>query len=227
MAGQSATATAPVDISPGFWEREASHHPKPLTPLGSTLLLEGFNQAWPKIFEEFGLLLDGFELREIGGYVYQRARPFGGRESDGGSLPPKPVLWLLLRLHPAFRRRIARCKEAMHARLDRTLVERWYEEWRPRLIADIGRWRSVNLTSLSDERLAAHLRELREWILNTASVHFNLAVAHIFPLALLTFFCRDRLGYGDHQVLPLLSGLSEASSEPALELARDGEHDQA
>ena len=36
----------------------------------------------------------------------------------------------------------------------------------------------------------------------------------------LTFFLRDHLGYGDEQVLPLLSGLSETSSEPARALAK-------
>ena len=220
MAGESPSVKAPVDVPPGFWEWEASHHPKPLTPLGSSFLLDSFNQAWPKIFEEFGVLLESLEQREIGGYVYQKARPFGGRDSGGHTLPPKPIMWLLLRLHPAFRRRIARCKEAMGARLDRSLVERWYGEWRPRLIADIDRWRSVDLMSLPGEDLAVHLRDLREWMLNAASVHFNLAVAQIVPLALLTFFCRDRLGYGDQQVLPLFSGLSGASSEPALELAK-------
>ncbi len=209
-----------MDAPPGFWQREASHYPKPLTPLGASLTLEGFNQAWPKICADFGLLLETLEIREIGGYVYQTARPFGVSESGAGKQPPKPLLWLLLRLHPALRRRTARCKETIRRRLDRRLIERWYEEWRPRLITDIDRYRRVDMTSLSDEELGAHLSELRQWSLGAAEVHFYLAVAYGFPLARLAFFNRDHLGYDDGQTVALLSGLSDASSEPALELAK-------
>jgi pyruvate,water dikinase len=153
-------ATA-IDVPPGFWQREASHYPRPLTPLGSSLLLTGINQAFPKVFAEFGLLLETLEFREIGGYVYQRVKPFGVSGSGSRTLPPKAAVWLMLRLHPSFRRRTARCKEAMRSRLDRTLIDRWYAEWRPQLTADIGRWRSVDLTALfalSSERAGFDLR---------------------------------------------------------------------
>lgn len=209
-----------MDAPPGFWQREASHFPKPMTPLGASFVLEGYNRAWPKIFADFGLLLDALELREIGGYVYQRAKPFGVSESGGGKLPPKPLLWLLLRLHPAFRRRTARCKEAVLERLDRRLIERWYEEWRPRLITDIDRYRRMDMTALSDEELGTHLGELRQWFLDASEIHFLLAVGYNIPIARLAFFCRDHLGYDDGQTVALLSGLSDASSEPARELAK-------
>ena len=220
MAIESKAETTRIDAPPGFWQREASHYPKPMTPLGSSLFLDGANQSFPKVFAEFGLLLETIEFREIGGYVYQRAKPYGVGEAGGGNLPPKVVLWLLLRLHPAFRRRTARCKEAIRSRQDRVLIERWYGEWRPRLIKDIDRWRSVDLTALSDDGLAAHLSELRQWAFEAFDMHFFLAPAYAFPITGLAFFCRDHLGYADGQTLALLSGLSEASSEPALALAK-------
>lgn len=209
-----------MDAPPGFWQREASHFPKPVTPLGASLVLEAFNRAWPKVFADFGAPVEALELREIGGHVYQRAKPFGVSESGGGKLPPKPLLWLLLRLHPAFRRRNARCGEAVRERLDRKLIGRWYEEWRPRLIADIDRYRGTDMTSLSDEGMGAHLKELKDWLLDAGEVHFYLAAANTTPFARLAFFCRDHLGHDDGQTLALLSGLSDASSEPAVELAR-------
>jgi len=208
-----------VDIPPGFWQRETSHYPKPLTSLGSSFLLETLNENSRKVFEEFGVLLEGLEFREIRGYVYQSLKPLGGRASPR-RLPPKPVLWLLLRLHPVFRRRIARCKSVMQTRLDRQLIGRWYEDWRPKLITDIERWRSMDLTSLSDEALAAHLSEIRDWAHTAIGIHSQLGPACAGPLALLAFFCRDQLRYEDGEVLTLLSGLSSASSEPSSELAR-------
>lgn len=234
MGGESSPRTAPVDVPTGFWQREASHYPKPLTPLGASFMLEGFNQAWRKVCEEFGVLLEGLELREIGGHVYFRAKPLRVGGSSGGKLPPRVVLWLMLRLHPTFRRRISRCKEVIRKRLDRAMIQRWYDEWRPRLIGDIERWRSVDLTSLSDAELAAHLSELRRWGSQAMEIHFYLTPAFSFPVARLAFFCRDSLGYDDGQVVGLLSGLSKASSEPGAALAelanvikRDAELTQA
>ena len=219
MTSRNAQITGGVEVPAGFWQREKSHYPKPLTPLGSSLLLTGINQAFPKVFAEFGLLLETLEFREIGGYVYQRVKPFGVSGSGSRPLPPKAAVWLMLRLHPSFRRRTARCKEAMRSGLDRTLIDRWYQEWRPQLTAGIGRWRSVDLTSLSGEELPAHLGELREWTFDAIDVHFFLSAAGL-SLVRLAFFCREHLGYDDRQMLGLLSGLSEASSEAALDLAR-------
>jgi pyruvate,water dikinase len=208
-------------IPPGYWQREASHNPRPLTPLGYSLFNEGANQAFPKVFADFGLLLETLEFRNIGGYVYTSARPFGAPVGDGGGrMPPRPLLWLALRLHPAFRRRIAACKKALRGRLDRTLIERWYSEWRPGLVADMARLRAIDLASLSDAQLAAHFEELRRWFDGACDVHFYLSGANGFPLARLAFFCRDRLGYDDMRTLSLMSGLSGASSAPAIALAQ-------
>jgi len=208
-------------IPAGYWQREASHNPRPLTPLGSSLFTRGVNRAFPKVFADFGLLLETMEFREIGGYVYTSAKPFGvGAGDGGGRTPPKPLLWLALRLHPAFRRRIATCKKALRGRLDHTLIERWYGEWRPRLIADMARLRAIDLASLSDAQLAAHFEKLRGWFEDACDVHFCLSGANGFPLARLVFFCRKHLGYDDLRTLSLMSGLSGASSAPTIALAR-------
>ncbi len=216
------TSAAKTNVSPppGYWQREASHYPKPLTPLGADFLIEPINSAFRKMFEEFGFPLEALEFRDIGGYVYQRMKPLGAGEGAGpSSLPPKFVLWTVLRLHPAFRKRAARCKEAFQTRLDRQYVERWYDEFRPQLTKDIARLRAVDLTSLSDEQLAAHVDEVWRFGQHAFDVHFLLTLTW-FPIISLTFFCRDQLGYSDVDVLPLLAGLSETSSEPARALAK-------
>jgi hypothetical protein len=153
------TAAAPgADIPAGYWQREASHNPRPLSTLGANVFIEGVSQSFPKMFAEFGMLLQALEYREIGGYAYNSLVPLGGRSER--PLPPKLVLWFALRAAPAFRKRLKRCKEALSQRLDRQLVERWYGEWRPKLAADIERLRAVDLASLSDAALAAHVEEL-------------------------------------------------------------------
>lgn len=205
---------------PGYWQREASHYPKPLTPLGADFLVEPINSAFRKVFEEFGFPLEGLEFREIGGYVYQRLKPLGAGDGAGPTtLPPKFVLWTVLRVHPAFRRRAARCQESLDTRADKKFVERWYDEYRPRLTKDIERLRAVKLADLSNEDLATHVSEVWRFGQYGLDVHFYLTLTW-FPMVNLSFFLRDHLGYGDENVLPLLSGLSETSSEPARALAK-------
>ena len=217
------TQTAPTDaeaIPRGYWEREASHQPRPLTPLGESVFLDGVNQSFPKVFAEMGLLLEALEFRTIRGYVYTHARPFGVKERQGGALPPKPLLWLLMRTVPALRRRNATCARALRERVDAKMLDRWRDEWRPTLETDIARLRALDLAAMSDDALAQHLTDLRAWINDAFDVHFFLSVSNGYPLARLIFFCRDHLGYDDMRSLALLSGLSSASSEPALALAR-------
>jgi pyruvate,water dikinase len=72
---------------------------------------------------------------------------------------------------------------------------------------------------MSDEQLSAHLAELRAWTFDAFDIHFYLTAPYTFAIAKLSYFCRDYLGYDDLQVTRLLSGLSEASSEPAIALA--------
>lgn len=212
--------STPIEIPAGFWEREDSHNPKPLTPLGSSIFVDGLNRSFRTLFADLGLLIETLAFREIGGYVYNSAVPLGGAGGAPGKMPPKPVLWLALRLHPAFRRRLKRCKQVTRTRYDRQLLDRWFGEWRPRLIADIERLRAVDVVALPDDRFAAHVAGLRDWVFDAFDVHFYMTAPYGFAMAKLAFFCRDHLGYDDLQTTLLLSGLSEASSEPAVALAQ-------
>jgi pyruvate,water dikinase len=62
----------PVDVPAGFWERDASHFPLPLSPMTRSLLTAGQNDAFARAFAEHGVLADGLEFREIGGWLYAR-----------------------------------------------------------------------------------------------------------------------------------------------------------
>jgi rifampicin phosphotransferase len=219
MVGAERATASVVGAPAGYWQREASHYPKPLTPLGSSLFIEAARQSFPKVFAEFGLLAEALELSEINGYVYTAIKPYRVRDRAGAQLPPKWLLWLVLRLHPAFRRRIADNKRAMRDRLDLKLLDRWDNEWRPSVIAEIARLRAIDLPSLSDDALAQHLEDVRRFLFHSSDVHFYLTGGNGFPIARLVWFCRDRLGHATMDTLKLMSGLSGASSEPALRLA--------
>lgn len=219
IADRAAAAPA-LEIPAGFWQREDSHNPRPLTPMGSSIFVDGLNQSFPKVFAEFGVPMETLAYREIGGYVYNSAVPLGAKAGDPPRpMPPAPILWLALRVVPMFRRRLARCKQAMRTRADLKLVDRWFDEWRPRLIRDIAGLRALDVSQMSDLELSAHIAGLRDWTFEAFDIHFFLTAPYAFSLSKLSAFCADYLGYDDLQVTRLLSGLSEASSEPAIALA--------
>ncbi len=69
-----------VEPPPGFWQREASHAPLPHSPMNRSLWFPVRNPALKHMFDEFSLLLETMELREIGGWEYTRLVPLGGKD---------------------------------------------------------------------------------------------------------------------------------------------------
>ena len=69
---------------PGFWRRETSHYPRPISPMFRTVQ-DAFNASIKRAAADFSLLMEGIEFREIGGWVYQRMVPLGGKDRP---MPP-------------------------------------------------------------------------------------------------------------------------------------------
>ena len=79
--------------SEGFWQKDTSHFPSPLTPFGASVYLPALSDVMRFLVEEFGLMVDGVEQCSLGGEVYVRAIPFGGKDRLA---PPPWVMWLAL-----------------------------------------------------------------------------------------------------------------------------------
>jgi pyruvate,water dikinase len=54
------TRPFPIDVPPGYWQREASHLPKPVSPLLRSLL-PVVNAGFRNMFSEMGVLPEGLE----------------------------------------------------------------------------------------------------------------------------------------------------------------------
>jgi rifampicin phosphotransferase len=201
-------------VPPGRWEREPTHYPRPLSPLARSLVLPAANEGLRRAFEEFGFLPETLELREIGGWVYQRLVPPGGKDRRP---PPRWLMPLAVRAVPAIRRRVRRAVQAVRSDLSAELVERWHSFWRPRLRSRIDELRRVDLEGRPDEEVARHLRGAADLLRESTEVHMKLHGALALSIAALVFACRE-LGWDDAEALELLSGLSTSSTEPARRL---------
>lgn len=219
MASEVATSPSPITSNatppPGFWQREASHFPQPLSPLTRSVMLPRMNSVFRQIFSEYGMLLESVEFCEIGGRVYQRQVPLGGKERKA---PPPWVMWLAARTAPSLRKRLRTNVRAVREDLSWGEIQRWVTEWRPAQQAGIADLRAVDMPALDDSQLFAHVERIFEFVGRSINIHFRLTPPGIC-LADLAFACQDLLGWDDRRPFDLLRGLSTASTEPARRLA--------
>src|SRR5687768_17128548 len=205
-----------VDVPPGFWERDASHFPFPLTPMMRSLVTDRQNAAFREAFAEHGALADGLEFREIGGWVYSRIVPPGG--VDRPPLPA-PLMWLMVRMHPELRRRVAVARRTQRDDLEGEIIRRWHAETRPELERRIAELRSVELDDLDDSALLDHWQAVDDLLATGVRAHFRLHVPIAMARYDLVNACRDLFGWDERRSFELLNGLSSTSTRPAFELA--------
>lgn len=209
----TALPVAPIlDVpSDGFWFKDTSHFPTPLTPFGASVYLPALTRALPPFAEEFGLLFDGVEQRSFGGEVYAHVIPLGGRDRP---IPPPWVMWLAARLAPPLRHKARVARSVIDSRLPERMLDRWEREWRPAFVEEIGALQSVDLVSLDDGALVAHLDHLEDLLERGERLHFRLHGPHCLALYELGVLCQELFGWTMPETLQLLTGSSTASSAP-------------
>ncbi len=197
--------------STGYWIKDDTHYPMPLTPFGASVYLPALEVGTKPMFEEFGFLLEGFEQRSLGGEAYMRMIPIGGKDRKA---PPWWVMWIAARLAPPIRKRARVAEEALRTHRGDQLIDRWYAEWRPWLRQETAALLSRDLPSLDDQGLLSHLGDAEELIGKGEYIHFVLWVAYALPVYELDLACKELLGWDPLQTLTLVAGTSQASSAP-------------
>lgn len=218
IAGRSAPILpVPVAVDPpgGFWEREASHYPQPLSPLTRSLWIRPVNAIWRQIAADTGMFIDGIAFEEIGGWVYTRVVPLGGKDRKP---LPAPLMWLALRTIPFLRRRVRAGVRSIRDDLMLKYIERWHSGGRERQIDAIASLRGIDPFTLDADAAASHLQETIDFWTASVDLHFRLVVP-IGALFQLVLACTELLGWEEREALELLVGLSGKSTEPSHRLA--------
>ncbi len=214
------TVDAPVElvpievrVPPGYWRRDDTHLPLPLTPLSASVMAgdAGFGAACA----EFGLLVQP-RMTEIGGWWYISMRPVGA--PPDARTPPGWLLPWLLRLSGEARKRMRRSREVARTGFAERVVAEWHTDVLPEYERRIGALRDTGRTTLDIEGLARHLDAVRQLTSDGWHTHFRINVAHLLALGELTSLCRSLLGWGQPQIQRLFAGLSFRSTEPARKL---------
>lgn len=200
----------------GYWMLDGGHYPSPMSPMGGSFYLPALESAASQAFREWGLLLDRIENRVIGWRVYVRMVPIGGNE--GGPTPPWWLMGLLSRIVPPIRRQAKKAESAFESGRVWSVIDRWWEEWRPEFEHRIRELQSVELDSIGDGELLAHLDETLEFFSYGQKIHFELFPPYMVSVAELIRFCQEDLGWSKTKATDLMGGLSTMTAEPARRL---------
>lgn len=214
-SGQKTTAVVDWQApGPGTWELDTAHFDPEVSRPTRDLMPAAMADGLAAGMELAGAPVKGIDAQFVNGRMYTRIVPLVGGSRDMPT-PPKPVLWLAARLHPAFRRRAKRSVEAMDGRYWMGEFARWEREWKPKLIATSHRLGAVEVAELSDDALARHLDAVWDHVKSSAELHFRLHVSDLGPIALLLLRSRE-IGLDEASVMATLAGASPATSAPSV-----------
>ena len=201
-----------IEAPEGFWQREEASFAHPVSPMEISLWNPFMREMSQRYSSEFGLPFDGMEFRSIGGYVYLRLIPLGGKER---SPPPSWLMPFLVRLVPQIRAMNKKCVQAVRANRQEQVIDSWYNESRPSIKKRIHDLLDMDLSSLNDDDLRKQIDAAVNLYYEASEVHFRLVFSISLPMGRFFAFCRSYLRWSDSKIVVMLSGLNEVSVEPS------------
>jgi pyruvate,water dikinase len=181
-----------------------------LPKFGLQAFMKGFCKGLAEGAANYGLLIEGFQVALVNGFWYQQLVPFGATHAPSKP-PPRLALWLVTRVHPAFRKRIRMSQRAFSEKAWRKDLATWDEVDRPRAIASHRLLLSVDERSLEDAALVGHLRACEAHMEDMSYLHQKYTVPSLAPIGDLLAHVFSWTGREPFKVLDLTRGASPVS----------------
>jgi pyruvate,water dikinase len=201
-----------------MWTRDPSKQPKPQTAFFNAmcrLLDDVFREVGPR----YGLLIDGFRMATVNGWLYLRPKPVGAPDK-GGSPPPRFVMRLLLLLHPGLRARRRAASRALAGRLWLRDGREWLDGGRDAFVARLREVTAEDPRRLAGEDLRLHITGLVDLLGKGLRTHWRDAVCHFISVGDFARHASAWTGVAPHEVVDVLAGSSPFSTAPLDQLDR-------
>ena len=195
----------------GPWELEATHYSRPLSRFVGPAVMEAFPKGFAEGAARYGLLLDHLEPALVNGFVYTQPAAYLAPKGAMGP-PPAPILWLLTRLHPKMRARIATSARAFEAKQWRADLETWDSQDKPAAVEAHRALAIIDVGSLSDDALSAHLQDCYEHATRMVELHHKYTATTIVITGDLLAQVVPWTGATPGEVCALLQGTSPISN---------------
>jgi phosphohistidine swiveling domain-containing protein len=183
--------------TPGSWDLDAVHFPRPVTRYWAETHPAAFKRGVSDFTSFYGMLLDSIEMEYINGFAYKSARP----------VAPEDV--------PA---RFQRAQELWQGKLWREQLRDWDETIKPASIATHRALQAIDPDELSDEDLAAYLSRCRDHHAAMIAQHMRFTAAAMIPTGDLLAHVGDWTGLPTAEVLGMLRGAAPVSAGASAEL---------
>ncbi len=215
LADKTMTTHTPWQApGPGLWQRDVTHFPDAVTRYNTEFLTEFFNSIGMREgFRNYGLLLDHFDMRPVGGRLYTRPRSVGVPEK-ASSPPPKFIFKLLFLLHPEMRYRKKRAVEVFATRLWREDRARWRNELAPKLRQRNLELQQINLAILDDTALRLQVEATRQACFESWRIHFLLLPADWIPVGDWLRHTYEWTGVTPTEAMTVLKGKAQGGVAP-------------
>lgn len=205
----------PIVIPDGYWTLDNLHYPQPMSPIFASYFLEMTGGLARQLVQDVGLPFDRFDFKLIGGRMYFRVVPPGGKDRNP---PPAWLMGLLVRTVPSIRSKVKKMEETVRTDVAGRYVASWREEWMPEMVKRRNEFAAVDMKAMSDEELIHHLERVMAYVRRGKEIHSYL-VLPLFAIGEFGDLCKQHLGWTPQRMLDLLGGLSERDSEPSRRLA--------
>jgi pyruvate,water dikinase len=204
---------------PGMWARDPSKQPKPPTGFFKAMVPKTLNDAAREVGARYGLLIDGFQIVDVNGWLYTRPRPLGAPDKAGPP-PPRFVMRLLLLLHPGLRARRKAASQALASRLWLQDGREWLDGGRDAFVARLRVFTAEDPRRLSREELRRHITEVVGLLDEGWRIHFRDALGHFLSIGDFARHAGAWTGIAPHEVVNVLVGSSPFSIAPLDHLDR-------
>jgi pyruvate,water dikinase len=210
--------TTDVDVvweppGPGTWQRDPSKQPKPMTGFLREVLPTRLNLAFAEAASRYGLLLDGFHMADVNGWLYLRPKPVGAPDKTGPPPPPWVIRALLL-VVPALRARRRSATRALASRQWLADGRHWLDGGREAFVIRLRRLTADEPSTLARDDLVRHINELVATLEEGLAIHFRDAVGHFIAVGDFAQHVADWTGVPAQEAVTVLAGSSSSSVTP-------------
>lgn len=207
----------------GPWELETTHFSRPAARFSSAAYVAALPRGFAEGTARYGLLLSHLLPAAVNGFLY--VQPVAYMAPEGAMKPPpNAVLWLLTRLHPKMRARIATSARAFEEKQWRQDLDQWDNTDKPAAIEQHLDIQMIDVRALSDEGLAEHLARCLEHAGAMAELHHKYTATAVVATGDFLADAVPWTGATVGEVCHLLRGSSPISNGfAAEELVKAGE----
>ena len=202
-----------VAPGPGTWSLDTTHNSGAMTPYSGSCF-NGLARGFKEGGEKYGLLMSHLKNEFLHGFMFSQQVGVVGKPGSGP--PPKFLMQLMFKIHPALRKRVNAAHHSIENRLWLKDLEEW-DEMKKDSIKRNTRLQSVDFSTLDREGMIAHLEECYENAQEMVYRHHKFSVGSILPIGRLLDVATRNSGLSAAEVAPLLKGSTQVSTGIAAE----------